>query len=368
MQLERLHIEKFRNFSSSQLEFAPQVNLICGANGSGKTSLLEAIYCLGFGRSFRTHQIKQVVQDDQDAFTLFAKLVAPVVGSDECDTHKIGYRRFRNGEAQIKVDGEIERRFAALARLIPVQLITPESVELITGGPKLRRQFLDWGLFHVEQSFYPMWTSYVRLLKQRNALLRQGQHQRQDGVYWDQQLAVAGEQVAEARVAYVESLNGLLNDYCRLFLPQYDFKFKLNHGWARDEHSLLDGLQARLETDRKQGFTSSGPHKAEWQIRVDGVDARERLSRGQLKLLVSALRLVQSQDYKLKRGQSCIVLVDDLPAELDVENQHKMCRALQQSGSQVFITAIDENKIKSHFSDTETQLFHVEHGTILSNE
>ncbi|MCC5878504.1 MAG: DNA replication/repair protein RecF [Idiomarina sp.] len=371
MLVERLVIEKFRNFSQLNLELAPRINMVCGANGSGKTSLLEAIYCLGFGRSFRTHQIKQVVQDNQDAFTLFAQLRESTgkladdsdVGVTEA-VHKIGYRRFRSGEAQIKVDGEVEKRFSALARLVPVQLMTPESVELITGGPKLRRQFMDWGLFHVEQSFYAGWSAYVRLLKQRNALLRQGQHHRQDGAYWDHQLAAAGEQVAAARVSYLDGLNALLNQYCQRFLPQYDFRFKLNHGWNKDEQALLESFQAKLDVDRKQGFTSSGPHKAEWQIKVDGIDARERLSRGQLKLLVSALRLVQAEDYKIRRGESCILLVDDLPAELDEQNQETLCNALKESGSQVFITTIDESKIKSHFSAAETQLFHVEHGTI----
>lgn len=368
MQLERLHIEAFRNIASSQLELAPRINLVCGANASGKTSLLEAIHCLGFGRSFRTHQIRHVIQEEHDAFTLFAKLRASTNDSEASEFHRVGYRRFRNGDTQIKVNGASEKRFSTLARLMPVQLITPESVELIIGGPKLRRQFMDWGLFHVEHSLFPIWSSYVRLLKQRNALLRQGLHHRQDGVYWDEQLATVGEQVADARLAYVDSLNLSLNDYCQRFLPEYDFRFKLNHGWARDEYSLSQILLSRQDTDRRQGFTSVGPHKAEWQIKVDGVDARERLSRGQLKLLVAALRLVQAHDYKKKRGQSCIILVDDLPAELDEKNQHTMCRALYESGSQVFVTAIDEDRITSHFHDTETQLFHVEHGTILCNE
>src|SRR5690554_3324254 len=216
MLLERLHIEGFRNITSTQLELAPRINVVCGANASGKTSLLEAIYCLGFGRSFRTHQIKHVIQDEKDAFTLFAKLrTVATKGTD--DSHRVGYRRFRGGEAHIKVDGEVERRFVNLARLVPVQLITPESVELITGGPKLRRQFMDWGLFHVEQSFFESWNIYVRLLKQRNALLRQGLHHRQDGAYWDQELARAGELVAEARLRYVNGLDTVLNEYCHRF-------------------------------------------------------------------------------------------------------------------------------------------------------
>lgn len=363
MVVERLLVEHFRNLSRVELSPSPQINVICGENGSGKTSVLEALYCLGFGRSFRTHQIKQVVQDNEEAFTLFASLQGRIEGGDETQ-HRVGYRRLRNGDSQIRVDGDNVTRFASLARLMPVQLMTPESVELITGGPKLRRQFMDWGLFHVEQSFFSEWAGYARLLKQRNSLLRKGVYRQQGGEYWDKQLALAGEKVADARSRYVEGLNTLLDNYCQRFLPQYSFRFKLNHGWLRGSEDLHQALVQKLDMDSRLGFTSVGPHKAEWQIKVDGVDARERLSRGQLKLLVSALRLVQGQDYKLRTGQPCIFLVDDLPAELDEHNQLTLCSALKESGSQVFITAIDKERMTSHFSDTEIQLFHVEHGTI----
>lgn len=359
MQITKLAIEHFRNIESAVLLPAPQINIISGENGSGKTSVLEAIYSLGFGRSFRTHQSRQVVQDEQDSFTLFAQVVAP----QNEDAVKVGFRRQRNGETEIRINGENERKFSALARLVPVQLITPEGVALITEGPKQRRQFMDWGLFHVEPSYYEHWLTFSRLLKQRNALLKQRLYDSQAGALWDKQLATAGEQVTDARRKYLLGLNEQLNVYCQQFLPQYQFEFRLLKGWAEDI-SFAEALADKLELDRRQGFTSVGPTKAEWQIRADGIDARERLSRGQLKLLVAALRLVQSADYNSHRGQPCVILVDDLPAELDSENQQKLCDALVQSGSQVFVTAIHQKELRSRFSNTEIRLFHVEHGTI----
>ncbi|RUO19168.1 DNA replication/repair protein RecF [Aliidiomarina haloalkalitolerans] len=359
MQINQLVIAHFRNIANAQLEPSQHVNVIYGENGSGKTSVLEAIYTLGFGRSFRTHQVRQVVQDEHEALTLFTR----TQDSNESDTQKVGFRRFRNGETEIRINGETERKFSALARLMPIQLITPEGVTLVTDGPKERRQYMDWGLFHVEQNYYSHWLTFSRLLKQRNSLLKQRSYHQQGGEYWDQQLALAGEAVTEARVRYLDGLNQKLNKYCQQFLPQYQFEFKLQRGW-QEQQSLAEALAAKLELDLRQGFTSVGPTKAEWQIRVDGIDARERLSRGQLKLLVAALRLVQSADYFDRLGKRCVILVDDLPAELDAENQQRLCNALLESGSQVFITAIRKEELEHRFKDTEVRLFHVEQGTI----
>lgn len=363
MALAEVQVADFRNLGQAQIEPSPAINLISGENGSGKTSLLEAVYSLGFGRSFRTHKTNQIIREGADAYTIFARL-ADAAGEQK---HRIGYQRRRDGQSTLRIDGESQQRFSSLARLVPVQLITPEGVELVTGGPRLRRQFMDWGLFHVEQSYFKEWLGFSRLLKQRNQLLRSGRYHADGGVYWDKPLADQGEKVTWARQAYLAELNNELNEFCQQFLPEYEFEFRLLAGW--NEHlSLAEALDDKLEQDMKHGFTSVGPGKAEWQIKVKShsqkVDARERLSRGQLKLLVAALRLVQGAHYQRKKGQACIYLVDDLPAELDPVRQAKLCEALRRSGSQVFVTAIEKEELLPHFNDTSTQVFHVEHGAI----
>lgn len=359
MQIRSLTISNLRNLTNVEIESAGRVNIIYGQNGSGKTSVLEAIYCLGFGRSFRTHQARQIIQAETEAFTVFAKLD----GHD--NETRVGFQRNRQGISDTRINGERGRRFSELARYVPVQLITPEGVELITDGPKARRQFMDWGLFHVEQSDYAHWVQYSRLLKQRNALLRSGRFMQDGGAFWDKQLAESGAELTNARQRYLNALNEQLNVYCQQFLPDMNFVFKLMPGWSDKFNSLEEALAERLELDLRQGFTSVGPSKAEWQIRVDGADARERLSRGQLKLLMAALRFVQGEHYRQATGTSCIYLIDDLPAELDVDNQAKLCQAIMDTESQVFVTAIDKKNILSHFTAVETRLFHVEQGTIL---
>src|SRR5690554_633601 len=214
MHIERLLIQQLRNIAQVELNDVARVNIIHGQNGSGKTSLLEAVFCLGYGRSFRTHQHRQMIQSDANHFTVFAN-----VKGENGDSFKLGFQRDRQGESEIRINGSGGYRLSELALHVPVQLMTPEGVELVTDGPKARRQFMDWGLFHVEQSQFLYWQQYAKLLKQRNALLRSGRFDSDGGQYWDQQLAVAGEKLTAARANYLDSLNERLNSYCRRFLP-----------------------------------------------------------------------------------------------------------------------------------------------------
>lgn len=358
MEISSLSLDGVRNLTALHLSEFKKINILYGDNGSGKTSFLESIYCLGYGRSFRTHQARQMIQAGKDAFTVFAEV------KSEYLNHRVGLRRDRQGVTEVRIDGNNKTKFSELARCVPIQLITPESIGLIVEGPRARRQYMDWGLFHVEQSGFQECQKYERLLKHRNALLRKGLYFSDGGAYWDSQLAEAGEQLTASRKAYLKALNGFVNKYCQIFLPDKEFKFRLQPGWQQKDLTLKETLEAKLDTDLKQGFTSVGPSKAEWQIRVDGADAKERLSRGQLKLLTAALRIVQGEHYKATLGTSCIYLVDDLPAELDEENQGKLCEVFLNTNSQVFITAINKNSLLEKFNVENTELFHVEQGRI----
>ncbi|MDT7525711.1 MAG: DNA replication/repair protein RecF [Pseudidiomarina maritima] len=357
MYLDTLAISQFRNFESAKIKPGKTINIISGQNGSGKTSLLESIYCLGFGRSFRHGTYKQLIRNEQDQFVVFAKVV------EQTGTlHQVGFQRTMQGDVQLKIDQQREKKFSALARMVPVQLMTPESVELILGGPKLRRQFIDWGVFHVEHSFYPDWINFSKVLKQRNSLLKMKRFER-EREYWDKQFAHYGEQVHSFRHAYLEAFIPVLSERLKEFLPSYDFNFSLRSGWDK-ELSLADALVKHQEQDIRYGHSTVGPHKAEMRMTANGEDVKNILSRGQLKLLVAALKLVQGDYLHQRTGIQCIYLVDDITAELDTESQAKFCGALVASNSQVFVSAIDGSDIHDLLKSPDTKMFHVEHGTV----
>lgn len=167
MSLTRLLIRDFRNIETADLALSPGFNFLVGANGSGKTSVLEAIYTLGHGRAFRSLQIGRVIRHEQEAFVLHGRLQG-----EERET-AIGLTKDKQGDSKVRIDGTDGHKVAELAHLMPMQLITPEGFTLLNGGPKYRRAFLDWGCFHNEPGFFTAWSNLKRLLKQRNAALRQ---------------------------------------------------------------------------------------------------------------------------------------------------------------------------------------------------
>ena len=356
MSLTRLNIEAFRNIQSAQLIPAPGINLIYGQNGSGKTSILEAIYFLGMGRSFRSHLSQRVINNDDDKLTLFATL--NLARGDS----KIGLRRFRSGETEVRIDGEKVKRLSTLAETLPIQVITPESFSLLFEGPKSRRQFIDWGAFHADPQFYGAWTNVRRVLKQRNQLLRNGSAY-SNIQFWDQEFVRYAEQVTEIRNHYVDSLNELLKGIIGEFLPSVDVKVSFTRGWD-SKTDFAELLENQYSRDLATGHTVSGPHKADLRLRVGTLPAQDALSRGQLKLLVCALRIAQGKLLKQQIDKHSIYLVDDLPSELDAQHRQLLLQQLTETGAQIFVTAIDPQAIVDSLSSPPNRMFHVEQGLV----
>ncbi|WP_394132306.1 DNA replication/repair protein RecF [Shewanella maritima] len=356
MSLSRLNISGFRNITEAKLALSDGLNLIYGENGSGKTSILEAIFFLGMGRSFRSHLSQRVINTEQDNLTLFAEK------QDDVLPCKIGLRRFRNGDIDVKINGDNIKRLSTLAETLPIQVITPESFSLLFEGPKSRRQFIDWGAFHCDSTFHQAWANTRRILKQRNQLLR-NQSSYSNILFWDKELVRYAEQVTDIRNQYVDSLNALLKGIIGEFLPQVDIKVSFTRGWdSKTEYLQL--LENQYPRDLASGYTSSGPHKADLRLRVGNLPVQDALSRGQLKLLVCALRIAQGMLLKQQLNKHSIYLVDDLPSELDAKHRQLLLKQLTATGAQIFVTAIDPSAIVDSLSSPPNRTFHVEQGKI----
>ena len=353
MSLLHLEVRGIRNLTSISLDFSPSLNLIYGANGSGKTSLLEAIHVLGLGRSFRTLQAKKLVQAGLGVATVFGRVD---IGGQ---VWQLGVQKSDADPTLIKINGEIAASAADLAELLPLQLINPESDQLVLGEPKERRAFLDWGLFHVEQNYLEGWRRYRRVLQQRNAALRQGAKDTELG-HWDAMLADEGERLSSLRTEYLASLAPPFKTFCQeLGLVEHTVAM-FRRGWTK-ELPLLEVLQRNRESDRSAGYTQSGAHRADFRLQLDGQDGADVFSRGQLKLTVCALRLAQAINLFERRGRRCVFMVDDLPAELDPDKRRLLLRALAKAGGQVFVTATERNLVD--LADWEQyRMFHVERG------
>ncbi|GGB16677.1 DNA replication/repair protein RecF [Agarivorans gilvus] len=351
MHIQSLGLQHFRNIEAASLSLNPQLNVILGNNGSGKTSVLEAIYYLGFGRSFRSNRPSKVITYQKDSFVVFAQL----------EQHKIGLQKFKSGDTALRINKENVRSQAVLASLLPLQILHPEGYALVDGSPKYRRAYLDWGVFHVEHQFHGAWQNYKRLLKQRNALLKQTKSY-QDLSYWDKQLVELAELVSQLRAKYVDSISQSLSQLVSEFLPEYSFELSFFKGWD-DKNSLSELLSTSFSRDRLMGFTQYGPHKADLKFKFNGVNAVDLISRGQLKLFVCALILAQGQHAEQVSGNKTIYLIDDFAAELDSAKRRLLAECLQRNGSQVFVSAIEEQMLDG-FDLEGCTMFHVEHGVI----
>jgi DNA replication and repair protein RecF len=363
MALGRLDITAVRNLHQVSLRDLRQTNVFYGANGGGKTSLLESVYLLGMARSFRSAQIKPVIQHDASSCTVYGELLRP-----DGVQSVVGVTRERSGGVQIKINGSAISSVSVLAEYLPLQLINAQSFDLLTGSPVDRRSYLDWGVFHVEQQYQAVWRRFQKCIKQRNSLLRHGKISSGELQTWNQEFSDAGERVNSQRQAYftalvptVLSLLGRLSPS----LPELDFKYR--RGWDK-ESGLLQTLEATEKTDRDQGFTHAGPQRADIKVLCEGREAGSILSRGQQKLVVCALKLAQGQLLAGKRGKDCIYLVDDLPSELDAEHCQKVSEVLAELNTQVFISCIEKDDIAAHWSSPglieSGAVFHVERGTV----
>ncbi|WP_028116965.1 DNA replication/repair protein RecF [Ferrimonas senticii] len=353
--IETLQLANFRNIQAGRVSPAAGLNLIYGANGSGKTSVLEAIWFLSVGRSFRSHLTQRVIQHQQPHFTLFSQLSSG---------DRIGIQRERSGDHhQLRVNGEPAKRLAELAALLPLQLISPESFSLLLDGPQARREFIDWGAFHSDPQFMLVWSRFRRLLKQRNQLLRQQAPARQISI-WDQQLVQYGQWLTDARKRWVNSLNEALEGIINQFLPDVPIRVSFSQGWD-SKTELQQVYSAGLQRDLQLGYTVSGPHKADLRLRVDNLPAQDGLSRGQQKLLVCALKIAQGLVLSQQQQRQCVFLVDDLASELDQQRRTLLLEQLQQTGSQVFVTAIEPEQLAMIPWDKR---FHVEQGRITEQQ
>lgn len=354
MYLTRLEVRHLRNLTSVSLSPVTGLNIIEGQNGSGKTSLLEAIHLLALARSFRTLKTTHIVQLGEESLVLFAEL------DDDSHMHRLGLQRYRDNRILIRLDGQNLQRRADLANLLPLQLITPDSLSLLTGSPKERRQFLDWVMFHVEPSFPSAWSAYTRNLKQRNALLRSASTNTIG--MWDKGLVAAGIEIDALRRKSLIELRPHIRHYCSLLLPGVELELDYRGGWKAGT-SLEEALADAFVHDQKQRYTSVGPHRADVVFRHEGKRVADHFSRGQLKLLLCCLRLGQMAYLKHQTNKSSLVLIDDLPAELDARHRRLLLELLHGLNNQVFITATDRVDLDPSAWE-DVKVFHVEHGEI----
>lgn len=356
MSLQLFRASGFRCLETIELEPDSRLNLITGENASGKTSLLEALFYLGRGRSFRGSGNRELINAGSTGFTLYGETSS----ANKQSHNRLGVE-VAIGERRVRVDGE-NATGGDLAQILPVQVIDPEIHELVQGGPEFRRRFLDWGVFHVKHPFLAAWRRYQKALRQRNAALRQNESDSQVQA-WDAELIEQGEVVDSCRVSFLDDYLPLFSAIISENLP-FESICSYKRGWSSNV-ALQEALRDSWSRDRAFGSTQVGPHRADLQIEVDEHRARHRVSRGQQKMLAAALVISQIRFVARASDADLLLLVDDPAAELDRENRERLFDMLQDMPAQMFVTALEAGDLPwSDASSEQGKSFHVAHGKV----
>lgn len=357
MLIHRLRAASLRRFVEVDLEPGPGFNLILGDNGSGKTSLLEAMHLMAHGRSFRGRVRDGLIRQGDSALEVFLEW------EDGGPLRHRGGLRHAGGSWEARIDGQPISHLGELCRALAVVSFEPGSHALVDGGSEVRRRFLDWGLFHVEPGFLDQWRRHARALKQRNSLLRSGRADPQLDA-WEHELALAGEALHQYRADYVAQLAPCFGDLIARLLPAAAAsRLELQPGWRQQDVALADALLLARERDLALGHTSVGPHRADLRLHLDGLPGREALSRGQAKLTALALLLAQAAHLAAHEGRWPVLQLDDLASELDRQHQRRLLDYLAGTGAQVFVTGTESPPALAAMA-LAPHVFHVEHGAL----
>jgi DNA replication and repair protein RecF len=346
MGLAVLRVEDLRCLRWAELELHPRLNLIWGPNASGKTSLLEAAYLLGRGRSFRTRHTERLIRHGQARVGVAGQLETGM---------SLSLVHGRETGTQAQLDRVPVPSLAALAAVFPVQVIDPGIHRLIEEGPSYRRRWLDWGVFHVEPEFAPAWTGYARALRQRNAALRQGLEPQ----IWESDLVGYGLTLTAARTRLVDRLQLTWRSTTQALLGQaVDLSF--TRGWS-EERGLEQVLAEGRGRDQQRGMTLVGPHRCDVVLKVEGRSARETLSRGQQKLLGAAMALTLAKLVMSLTPNPPTLLLDDPAAELDRPHAEALLAEIRALHVQMVATALQGEDPLLGVPD---RVFHVEQGSV----
>ena len=356
MILHKFGYNHFRGLTPSSIELSPSVNIFCGDNGAGKTSVIEAIHFLSCCKSFRTTSLEHLISYDQDWLALNAIASKQEYGLQ----HTINVRRTKK-QNRVTIDDSAIHRSSQLSQLLPTLVVCSERQRLFLAPPQVRRNFLDWGLFHVKPESIKLFTKFDRVLRQRNAAIK-NKSAPELIKNWDNEFVQFGNQISQLRTWYIKQLSHILNSS---FLSSFGGgELLLNYDPGYGKYSdLAESIDSGFDQDYRYGYTRYGPHRSEFFALRNGRNVKDDLSKGETKLLIYFLVLSQAQLIFKSKGVKPWVLFDDFSSDFSPESLQIAFESICQSGCQVFLTSATNfsGQVKS---DPNVYLFHVEHGNV----
>ena len=338
-----LRLQNFRSYKDEAFELSPGVNIIVGANASGKTNLLEGVLVLASGSSYRAKDNELVMFDqpwsriDAHIDSGIQRTVKITLDPQPGKVYEIGGKSFKR---------------LSLNHSLPVVLFEPNHLLLLAGGPEKRRNYLDELIKQTTSGYSSIIQQYKRSLAQRNSLLKQNGSQEQM-FPWNVRLSQLAGQIVRERTKLVESISFRIEElYKELSDTKVKVGIKYLGQWTPEayESNMLKKLESSFELDKLKGFTSTGPHREDFEITFNGRPASEVASRGETRTAVLALKIMELKTLEESRQTKPLLLLDDVFSELDGRRRHKLTDYL--SNYQTFITTTDADLVVQHFTET----------------
>lgn len=363
MLIQNIRLTNFRILQAVNLDCSAHFNCIVGENGAGKTSLLEAMHYLSVGRSFRTKYLRHLIQYQAPNVSIACSVQSP--SATHLPPHQISFSKSHQTHSKtLTLDGVPQANFSSITKLLPIQYIGVDSHHLFSSSAQYRRKFMNWGVFHVEPCFYPTWLQYCKTLRHRNVLIK-NKSPKADLASWDHALSVLGQQIDAFRAQYITQLSQHIQELWKNFGFSETININYCRGWPENT-PLATELTKTYHHDIKYGYTTSGAHRANLLFSCRQGLIKDVFSQGQQKLLSYICRLSQGLLMQQLTAINPIFVIDDITSEFDSIRVQQVLSILQNLGSQVFFSVIDENQIIIPNQQC-CAMFHVEQGKIIQN-
>ncbi|MEI6039937.1 MAG: DNA replication/repair protein RecF [Candidatus Berkelbacteria bacterium] len=349
MIIKSIKLTNFRNWLSNEFDFS-DVTIFIGPNGRGKTNVLEAVWLISTGRSWRTNRDAESINWEND----FAKIEAEVSGDKSVKIDLVLQKIPTKDRPQPKIlkVNSTKKRLIDLLGILPAVLFSPESLEILDGAPGLRRKFLDVMLSQIDKKYALNLLSFNKVLKERNKLLqmislRRGKPDELE--FWDQKLVEAGRAIIAQRTSVIKFFNQTLDKAYSEISGQKE-TLKLSYKASVEEDRFMDILTIDRDRDISQNTTSHGPHRDDLVFLLDGRDITTFASRGEYRTALVALKMAELEFMSEKLGQRPILLLDDIFSELDHDRRMHLAKIM--SGQQTIITTTDLDHIEKSLQKT----------------
>lgn len=372
MRILEASLLNFRNLTEVQLVFSPSVNFITGRNGQGKTNLLEALNYITLGRSFRGTPDRDLIRFDAQGAH------ARIVAMDHCgQPTEIEYGLDRTGPGKIHIDGQrLQRRVDLVGRIVAI-VFDPQTVDLVRGGPEIRRRFLDQAISSLDPEYFDTLRKYNQAVKQKNSLLREhrrwGTNVRDDLEAWNREMVKYAAPIIGKRTEFLRESTPLTQEAHQALTDRtdgLDLLYQSGVTGSENTHEI-DQLYKEiaqvfdyiLESESKRGRCLAGPHLDDFSVQLDGVDLRSFGSRGETRSAAIALKLAQGRLVRKKSGAHPILFFDDIFSELD-SFRSKRLQEMTSPTHQVFVATARDDDIR-HWSPDNVAHWIVEDGNLI---